>query len=317
MAGKLVKRLYDLEIDEISLVDRSANQHADVAIAKRDEDTMTVIDERGAEVDLETLEPGDVVFDSETGEPLVACEEGAEPSDYYELDEESTEELAEVGKSLVSKASPLQALGPLAAKARQAGASATYKAPGLLGTRNRRLATGAGGAALAGAGAGRFGKSLGEEVYESLSKALNDDSRNEVISKALEQARDEVAEARREAKEAWEFAKGLQDQLEEERLTEIAKNYGVPGKPEELVEILKSLPPEHAARLDQVLSSVGEQLFEQHGSDLGDMAGTVHGQIEAMAAEAVTKADVSAEAAVTALYDANPAAYDQYLAENA
>ena len=66
-----------------------------------------------------------------------------------------------------------------------------------------------------------------------------------------------------------------------------------------------------------MLSSVGEQLFEQHGSDLGDMAGTVHGQIEAMAAEAVTKADVSAEAAVTALYDANPAAYDQYLAENA
>jgi hypothetical protein len=35
MTTRTVKRLYDLEIDEISLVDRPANQHGLVAIAKR------------------------------------------------------------------------------------------------------------------------------------------------------------------------------------------------------------------------------------------------------------------------------------------
>jgi hypothetical protein len=50
----------------------------------------------------------------------------------------------------VGKASPLMALKPLAAKAKQAGAEATYKHPGLLGTQTRRRATGAG--AVLGAG---------------------------------------------------------------------------------------------------------------------------------------------------------------------
>lgn len=301
MAGKPVKRLFDLEIDEISLVDRSANQHADVAIAKRDEDTMTVIDERGNEVDLETLEPGDVVFDSETGEPLVACEEGAEPEDYYELDDEGTEELAEVGKALVSKAAnPFMALNA----AKDAG-------KGLLKRRGVQL----GAAGVGGFTAGRMSKSLGEDVYETLSKALNDDARNEVISKALQDARDEIRAARQDAAEAWNFAKSLQEELEDERLGEIAKAYGVPAEPEELVEVLKSLPPEQAAVLDRVLSSVGEQLFEQHGSDLGQMAGTVHGEIEAMANQVITKADVTPEQAIAELYAANPDAYDQYLAE--
>jgi hypothetical protein len=273
MAGtRNVKRLFDLEIDEISLVDRSANQHADVAIAKRDEDTMTVMDAEGREVSLEELEPGQIVFDSESGEALVACEEGSEPEDYYDFTDEAEEpaeerELATVGKGLLARK-------PVA-------------------------------------------KSLGSDVYETLSKALNDDARNDVISKALAEADERVSKAEAAAAQAVSIAQTMAEELELAQLTEVAKSYSLPGEPEVMAEILKSMPPQHAAYLDRVLSSVGEQLFETYGADLGDQHASIHAQIEAIAGEAVGKSNVSGEQAVVALYDANPDAYDQYLAENA
>ena len=64
---RMVKRLSQLEIDEVSLVDRPANQHGLVAIAKNDqEDAMPdLFDAEGTPVELEDLQVGDFVYDDE------------------------------------------------------------------------------------------------------------------------------------------------------------------------------------------------------------------------------------------------------------
>lgn len=91
---KRVRVLSNIEIDEISFVDRPANQHAKVAIAKRATEEVTVpeiYDEQGEAVEFDSLEPGQVVFD-EDGQAYV-----------YTLDAEDEvedeRELATVGKS--------------------------------------------------------------------------------------------------------------------------------------------------------------------------------------------------------------------------
>ena len=74
-----VKELRDMEIDEISLVDRPANQHAKVVIAKRatEEDIVPeeIYNEDGELLDAELLEEGDVVFDPcmGSGSTGIAC----------------------------------------------------------------------------------------------------------------------------------------------------------------------------------------------------------------------------------------------------
>ena len=79
--SRATKVLTDMEIDEISLVDRPANSHARVVIAKRDteEDTVPegIYDEDGDQVDPELLEAGEVVFDGD-GEAFVVVEDEQE-----------------------------------------------------------------------------------------------------------------------------------------------------------------------------------------------------------------------------------------------
>lgn len=96
--------LSDIEIDEISLVDRPANQHARVAIAKRapEEDTVPeLFNEKGEAVDVETLEIGDVVYDSD-GQGFVMQEEDGEEEDAAS-DSAIVKEPAAVGKSLAEQ----------------------------------------------------------------------------------------------------------------------------------------------------------------------------------------------------------------------
>lgn len=99
MARK-VKELRDLEIDEISLVDKGANQHARTVIAKRhgeEENTMEeYFDAEGNLVDLDSLEPGDQVF-GEDGNLYEAVEEDDEDDD--EFVDQFEDDLVAVGKS--------------------------------------------------------------------------------------------------------------------------------------------------------------------------------------------------------------------------
>lgn len=88
------RQISGLEVDEISLVDKGANQHAVVTIAKsasgETEETMDIYDEQGNPLDLDDLNDGDVVFDAD-GEAY-----------QFTLDEEQFEEEREpelVGKS--------------------------------------------------------------------------------------------------------------------------------------------------------------------------------------------------------------------------
>lgn len=69
MAPRVRKHLSDIEIDEISLVDRGANQHAAVTIAKRapeEENMPELFDEEGNLLgDDHELHEGDVVYDGD------------------------------------------------------------------------------------------------------------------------------------------------------------------------------------------------------------------------------------------------------------
>lgn len=91
-----VRELSNIEIDEISLVDRPANQHARVEIAKRasEEDIVPeIFNENGELLDAESLNPGDTVFDSEGNAFEVVLDDEAEAENVVE------EEPVLVGKS--------------------------------------------------------------------------------------------------------------------------------------------------------------------------------------------------------------------------
>lgn len=99
-----VKELTNIEIDEISLVDRPANQHARVAIAKRapEEDTVPEIyDEGGNPLDASGVEPGDVVYDGEGNAFEVVLED--ESDEYEQLEFEDDREPELVGKSFADE----------------------------------------------------------------------------------------------------------------------------------------------------------------------------------------------------------------------
>lgn len=91
-----VRRLTDMEIDEISTVDKSANQHAMITIAKRapEEELMPELyNEEGQLLNEESLNFGDIVYDAD-GNAYEFVEAEAEA----EVKEEK-KELASVGKS--------------------------------------------------------------------------------------------------------------------------------------------------------------------------------------------------------------------------
>lgn len=99
MARK-VRQISDLEIDEISLVDKGANQHAVVTIAKsasgETEENMKIFDEQGNPLAERDLADGDVVFD-EAGNAYEFTLDEPEPDEEFEEEEEREPEL--VGKA--------------------------------------------------------------------------------------------------------------------------------------------------------------------------------------------------------------------------
>lgn len=92
---KPIKNLSNMEIDEISLVDKGANQHAMVTIAKRapEEDLMPELYNKDGELLSEdSLEDGDIVFDADGQAYQFTLDEDTDVV-------EENKELAEVGKS--------------------------------------------------------------------------------------------------------------------------------------------------------------------------------------------------------------------------
>lgn len=315
MAARMVKRLSQLEIDEVSLVDRPANQHGLVAIAKNDQEEPMdeLYDIDGNPVTEEQLEPGMRVYTADGTEYVYTETEG----DGVEAEAEDADqgELAGVGKGL--------GVGPVRQGAAGLGDRAKLGVSGAEGFLRRNKKTlGVGAAAGAGGYAGgRVGKSFGDEVLEELSKALNAPERDAVIAKALQRV-DEVAKRNADLESAVAY---LVSEREHEDFVELAKSYeGLPAEPDELADILQTassvLRPEQLQALDRILSGaseVGKALYVERGYNGTGEVGIL-GQVIGMANEAVAKnaeLGVSPEQAVTAIFDTNPEAYEQYLSE--
>lgn len=99
--SRMVKRLSNLEIDEISLVDRPANQYGLVEITKADhqEEAMPVYDAEGDEVFAEELEVGDLVYDEDGNQFAVVDDDEGDEYEYEDEDSYDQQELVDVGKA--------------------------------------------------------------------------------------------------------------------------------------------------------------------------------------------------------------------------
>lgn len=249
--SRIVKELTDMEIDEISLVDRPANAHAKVVIAKRatEEDNVPegIFNEDGQELDPYSVDAGDVVFDGE-GEAFVVVEED--------------QELESVGKS--------------------------YDYPET---------------------------SFADELREELSKSLTGIERDEVIAKAMGQ----VDEMRQAMEEAEIIAKSERDLRLTREYEEVAKSYNLPVDSEDLAPVLlaiaEELPYEYGATIHKALSAAGEILFDELGSQGYSTNNDVLDSVDRYIEESIEKSEgISKSEAVSAVFDANPDAYDEYMA---
>lgn len=301
-----VKKLTDIEIDEISVVDRPANQHGLIAFSKstgigdgpnHEEDSMpdedAIFSAEGNEVNPDELQHGDVVYDGEGNEYV-----------YVDDDEEIPEPVGKAGLPGLGRAAFTQGMKT---NAKEAGAY----------IKRNKVPFGVGAAGLGAAGgAYALKKSAGDEVLEALSKAVTDEDRDAIIAKALDEV--EVYKA-----QAVEVAKQLE--LEQDlRITSEyiskAAEYNLPVAPDVLGPILKAvatvLTDEQLDVLDALFEAVGDALYDEVGY-VGDTDNqSVLNQVNGYADELVGKADISKAEAVVAMFEANPSAYEAYLAEN-
>lgn len=323
-----VSKLIDLDIDEVSVVDRGANQHSLIAFSKSEasEESMAedvlVFDEAGQEVDVDTLEHGATVFDAE-GHEYVFVEDDEESDDdlaVEEIDDEDEDEESEVLEEEMAKSAFTNFTRGLKAGVggwKEPGAS---KAAQFAGRNRKKIAAGAGvGAAALTGGAlmsHETSKSLGDSVIEQLSKAVTDAERDEIVAKAL----NEVEILKAEAAEARAWAEAEHDARVTEAFISKAEEYNLPVAPAVLGPILKAvaevLSEEELDILDEIFTAVGDALYEELGYVGESSNSSVLDQVNAMASEQFGKsADFSSEQMTTAMFEANPAAYDAYLAE--
>lgn len=286
MSGRTVKAVTDMEIDEISLVDRPANQHAAVMIAKA---------YQGAEMPAETeyfwMDGTPLAEDDEIGpDDEVRDAEG----NVYKLSEEAIAELEAEANA-----------GELV------GAGAGIEKRSAFGRSTQRTA----GSSVA--------KSLAEELRETLAKSAGDAGTRETLTKALEaieKADERATNAEKIAKAEQEL------RLDKEYVEVAKSYGALPVDATVLGPILKRcaqlLPEADCVILDKAFAATGEILFEELGLTGG---GEVNGADPMAVAEAAVDAEVaknadgklSKAAGVEKFFSANPQAYDEYMAARA
>lgn len=266
--SRMVKKLSKLDIDEVSLVDKPANQHGLVAIAKRDEEnTMSaqpLFDTEGYQVDPSELEPNEYVYDEAGNEYINVVDEYDDQPGYD--DEED-----EVGKAVYGPLKRTDVVGRTSRAASEmssdlrsnarSGLAAGRTRAGNAGRRAKRRATNsltaagmqyralpanartgiqyggtlaAGGGAGYGAGRGRrddkVGKSYGQSVLEELSKSYGDDDRDMIVSKAIDELAAENAILVSKAEQVEQAMLAMQAEQEYNEFVEVAKGYGYAGE---------------------------------------------------------------------------------------
>lgn len=259
---RTVQRVTEMEIDEVSLVDRPACPPSAIVFSKRadqEESMPDYTDEDGNAIDLNEYEEGDVLEDEEGNQFVVSFEDVYDDDEDDELDGEYEElmdgELATIGKS--------------------------------------------------------FGSI--ESIRYELSKAVTEDDRDRVVSKALNDltARAEYAET--QMGRAALIAKSEQNlRLEREYISKAAE-YNVPIDSEDLGPVImrmaESMSYEDCAVIHKALSAAGEMLFTEAGYDGIGAADDPIEQIQEYLAARVSKGG-SREGAMTDFFDSNPEAYE-------
>jgi hypothetical protein len=342
-------KLSDLQIDEISLVYKGANQHSRVAIAKsldgQQEETVEIFDQDGNPVDPDTLELGDIVFDAD-GEAYQLSDDDDDEDEY-----DDDRELESVGKGWADALSGgkrvLSSIGANTKGTAQAargyakntvapaikgatGAATTHagtaaNAAGGFARRNKGVLLAGGGGTVGGIGLGVGGsamrnrnvnKSFGDAMRSELSKALSDDDRDEVIAKAFDYVEylEEVAKSAEQVAEEERYVRRQSEYLE------IAKSYNLPVSDEDLAEAMMAaedaLDPEYVEILATCLSAASDVLFNEVGAQGGGTSSFLMDQIEDYANNAVAKsADGSTAAEISKAFEADPSLYDRYLDE--
>lgn len=326
---KVVKNVTDMEFDEISVVDRGGNQFADVVIAKRAPEEEThmpeLFNEEGELLSEDSLEDGQIVYDVEGNAYEFELDAEADVEEETEIEDEVAEELEPelVGKGFADTftrlASRTKSVVP---KVQQAASQATYTKPGakLLGTPGKRLAAGTAVGAAGGAGAMSLKKSdegirksFSEEVMEELSKAMSDEDRDQVISKALG-AVEELLEAQAEAVEIAKAERELR--LTNEYIAKAAE-YNLPVDPAELGPVLyrmvEKMDHDDCAVIAKCLDAASTALFDEVGYVGGGDNIDPLERVNALVGEQVAKSEDAHDAFLNVM-DSNPAAYDEYLA---
>ena len=260
-----IRNLTDMEIDEISTVDKAANQYSRFVIAKRapEEDEMPELyNEDGQLLDENALEDGDIVYDGD-GNAYQFSEEGEEEGEYED----------ELEPQLVGKSAFFEQ--------RQPAQSGSFTA----------------------------------SVLEELSKAFSDEDRDAVIAKALGRV-EELEQAQQQSEL---IAKSERDlRLTREYIAKSAE-YNLPVDPEALGPVLyrmaETMSYDDCAVIAKCLESAGNILFEELGYQGGGDNADIYSQVEAHAYDTFGKAeDFNSVEAINKVFDANPDAYDEYLA---
>lgn len=277
-------RLSDMDFDEVSTVDKPANQYSRIVLAKRhQEDGMppefdpeegeyeqpdTIFDADGNQIDPADLEPGDQVLDAD--------------GNVWEWPADDDAEAFE--PELVGKSAFLDG----------AGSTPSYT------------------------------NSVLEGLSAELSKALDDEERTAVVSKAVQGLVEENAILAKRVGDYEQIAKRERAiRLEREYFAK-ADSYGVPIDSTVLGPVLmrmaEALPYADCAVIDKALTISGE-IYNELGrggeSDVNDP----FTQIEEFAAGSIGKrdgmADISKEQATVAFFESNPDAYNEYRREQA
>jgi hypothetical protein len=156
------------------------------------------------------------------------------------------------------------------------------------------------------------GKSFSEELSASISKAVSDRDRDAVISKAQM----EIRAMAQKVEAAEEIAKAERDLRLVREYEEVAKSYNLPVNTDELapalMAIAEHLPYEVGAVIHKALSTAGA-IFDEVGYTGGASNNDVLSQVDAYIESNITKSDITKAEAVEAIFDANPAAYDEYV----
>lgn len=279
MPRAIRNHLTDMEIDEISTVDKGANQHSMFVIAKRapeEDEVPKLFDQEGKPLAEDQLEFGDVVFDESGNAYEYVEDDGGDSGDDGQADEAAQRqpELVGVGK-----------------RAGSAFFEKSDKTPV--------------------AKAGSFAAS----VMEELSKAFSDADRDKVIVKAL--GRIEEVEARNE--EIAKAAQAERDlRLTREYISKAAE-YNLPVAADELGPVLyrmaETMSYDDCSVIAKALETAGAIIFEETGYSGGGDNSDVYSQVEAHAYDTFGKAEgFNSIEAINKVFETNPEAYDEYLA---